>query len=774
MKGRRLWGLVMTVFLTAAMTGCGEVPQQAAITEEVELLEPVGLTGSGEAAAYRNLYDAEVYSATVVPYVEEYGFEEDVVLDRFCAFPGEAVSRGETLVYSSTETLDKQIEELQKQIKDMELEFAEYELQIKEDLAEPQEEVKRLSEIVENLERHKPAEYLEASDKPEDEPPQSVSGSDAGGQRPGESEGAGEEMKPGGPDKDNAGEGTKPDDADNAGEGTESGEREPVPNPAYKEWEQEYNYWNGRYRITDHSVNTALLQLEQRTALYDLDHGYALQQLAFLQEKKNDVTIRSNMTGNVVAMSEYGYDDRIQGETSIIAVGDLGQKILKCDYINRKTAAAAEEIYAVIDGLRYEVNYVPMESEEYTRLTTQGEEVYSTLYLEGDVEAVSIGDYVAVVVVNQRRLQALSVPADAVHRDDTGNYVYVLDGGENVYTPVRTGMSDGVYTEILSGIQEGDVVRLDQGRQYSDQHVTVETGSFYSDFSGNGIMIYPSSVVVQNPISHGTVYFQEFQTAIYQHVEKGDVIAVVRVAADEIGIQRLTLKLQRQLERVQDLIDQGEEKNKKAIESRMKAIAELQEQIAELSQDYQTTAIRAGQSGIVIWMADLEKEDILQKDQHLIEIADENTCYVALENEGNVLSYGNQVTVTYRNREEEECMTQGMVANASQLAVSRSLQSKYAYILLPAELIGDMSVGTEGWGGWWNIATFGVEARLREMEHVLIVPRRAVREINGHTYVNVVEADGSIVRRSFVAGGYDKSNYWVVEGLTEGMVLCLE
>jgi len=746
MKGRRLLGLVMAAFLTTAMTGCGETPRQAAAPQEVELLEPVGFSGSGEAAAYRNLYDAEVYSATVVPYVEEYGFEEDVVLDTLCAFPGEAVNRGEALACSSTETLDKQMKELQEQIEDMEAEFAEYEQQVREELAEPQEEVKRLRDIVENLERRKPAKYLEA---PEEQPSQSVSGSDA--------------------------EGRDPDEADNAQEeGETDSAGEPVPNPAYQEWEQEYHYWDGRYRITDHSVNTALLQLEQQKALYELDHAYALRQLAFIQEKKNNVTVRSGMAGHVVAVSEYGYEEYVQGETAIIAVGDLEQKLLKCDYINRKTASAAEEIYAIIDGRRYEVRYEPIESEEYTRLTTQGEEVYSTLYLEGDVEAVNIGDYAAVVVVNQRREQALSVPAEAIHKDDMGSYVYVLDGEENVYTPVRTGMSDGVYTEILSGIAEGDVARLDQSRQYGSQRVTVEMGSFYSDFSGNGVMLYPSSVVAQNPISHGTVYFQEFQTAMYQHVEKGDVIATVRVAADEIGLRRLNLQLQRQLERVRDLMEQGEEKNKKAIESRQKAIVKLQEQIAELSRDYQTTAIRAEQSGIVIWMADLEKEDILRKDQYLVEIADENTCYVVLEDKENVLSYGNQVQVTYQSRQEEQRQTTGVVANVNRLAVSRSLQSAYTYILLPSELIADMSVGTEGWGGWWNRASYGVEARLREMDHVLVVPRRAVREINGQPYVNVVEADGSIARRSFIAGGYDKESYWVAEGLTEGTVLCLE
>lgn len=282
-------GLALTVSLTLAMAGCAETPLQENASQEVALLEPVGMTGAGEAAAYRNLYDAEIYSATVVPYVEEYGFDEDVVLDQIQAFPGETVRRGEALALSDTETLDKQIKEQMERIEEMETEFVEYELQVRENLADPQEEVKGLRGIVENLERRKPAEYLEITNTPEEEePPQSVSGSDADGD---------EEDEPG------AG---KPGEA-------EPEEKEPQINPAYREWEQEYNYWNGRYRIADHSVNTALLQLEQRTALYELDYAYAQQQLAFLQEKKNNVTIHSGMEGHVVAMVEYADGDWIPG-----------------------------------------------------------------------------------------------------------------------------------------------------------------------------------------------------------------------------------------------------------------------------------------------------------------------------------------------------------------------------------------------------------------------------------------------------------------------------
>ena len=65
-------------------------------------------------------------------------------------------------------------------------------------------------------------------------------------------------------------------------------------------------------------------------------------------------------------------------------------------------------------------------------------------------------------------------------------------------------------------------------------------------------------------------------------------------------------------------------------------------------------------------------------------------------------------------------------------------------------------------------------ATIREMDNVLLVPKKAVTEKNGCTYVNVMDEQGNVTPRSFVAGGYDASNYWVIEGLSEGMIICLE
>ena len=59
------------------------------------------------------------------------------------------------------------------------------------------------------------------------------------------------------------------------------------------------------------------------------------------------------------------------------------------------------------------------------------------------------------------------------------------------------------------------------------------------------------------------------------------------------------------------------------------------------------------------------------------------------------------------------------------------------------------------------------------MNQVLLVPRAAVWEVGNQKYVLVAGEEG-VVARSFIAGGYDASHYWVVDGLTEGMELCLK
>ena len=722
--------------LSIMLPGCGMEESGAGAAsagEDIPLLDPVNDSQAWEPAARRTLYDAKVYSATVFPYTEEYSFPKDVILDRFAAYPGEAVKKGSVLAYADNSKLEEEIGKKEEQILQMEEAFEEYRQEIVEALYEPQLQAEYLRGVVENLKKQKPEEYLPGE------------GSVSGGGLP---------------------------ESGSVSAGDAAG-GEPEKNPEYLEWQELYLRYEGDYRILAHNNTIAQTELEQRTELYELDHEYELKQLERLKEELRKGMLISSMTGSVAAARDVGKGDYISEKDKVIAIGDPERKLLKCQYINKTTAANAVDIYALVDGRRLEIVYQPMDAEEYTRLSSLKETIYSTFELAEDTEDVSVGDFGVVVVVNDLRENVLSVPQNAVHTDAEGSFVYVMKGEGSMAVSVTTGMSDGVYTEILSGIQEGDCVLAAESMVPGEKRYTVKKGSFHSSFQGSGYLTYPSSENTRNPITYGTAFFVEYTTALYEHVEKGEVIARIRVQPDETALRRNTLRLERLQQRLAALEQENKEENKKLIASRKEEINELQELINEMTTDYGTTQIRASRSGIVIGLRDYRPEDILAADAELVEIADENTCYVVLENTNRLLQYGNRVTVSYVNRDGTPGTTTGMAANLSQTGTGSGLLTEYSLILLPSQEVGNIAAGMPDQSGWIMRVPIKVEAVIREMEQVLVVPKEAVWEAEGQTYV-LVEEDGVISPRSFIAGGYDASHYWVVDGLTEGMKLCLK
>lgn len=712
--------MFLIVSMLLSFSGCGAEVTETVTGETIELVEPVNVAASTELVAYRNLYDTAVYSAIVYPEITEYSFDKGVNVAGYASFLGEKVDAGDALVYADTKSLEEQIEAKEESLEAMKEDMEEYRADLAENLAEPKEEVKRLEQILNNLEKQKPAQTIVES----------------------VSDGNSEEI---------------------------------VENPEYAKWQKEYHSWEGKYRILAHNINVQEEALRQKEAFYALDYEYNLEQLNKLKKELKGSTLYSKVDGEVVAIAQTDYRTLYAQEgVSVVAVGDAQKVVLKSDYINKETINKAQEVYALIDGVKYEVEYQPISNQEYTKLAAENDKVYSEFFLLGDTSNVKPGDFAVIVVTGEKRQQVLSVSKSSLSKDETGYYVYVLKNGENIYTPVKIGMSDGVYTEIVSGLNVGDRVLVEKATEYGTETLTVEKGSFHSSFEGWGYMYYPVTETVTNEIEYGTVYFEEFMVAQYQHVEKGDVIATVRVVKDEITLQRNETKLMRAKERLADLKAEDEEKNEEAILAKEEEIAELQELIQEMKKDGATKQIVANKSGMIVELANLEAEAILNHGTGLAAIAEESTCYVVLENTNLLLNYGNAVTVTYTNAEGISKTVDGTVANVSPGGVSAGLQLEYSFILLPEESIADMAVSNTDRDAWWNRNRYQVKATIREMDNVLVIPRKAVKDIGGVTYVNIVDEQGNITPCSFVAGGYDQSGYWVVEGLTEGMKLCLE
>lgn len=730
MKRNTIISLLLSISLVLPFAGCGNRETMQSAGEDIELIEPINVSVNYEEAEYRNLYDAKVYSATVVPYIEEYSSDDGISVRNYGAYPGEAVSKGATLVYSDSRAIDEKIEDMEKQIKDMEEQFAEYKADVADSLEEPKKQLGNLEYCVNAYEDVRPEEYVDQS---------SVSGNGEGGK---------------------------------------------VENPEYDLWEEEYNKYIGPYRILKHRIDTTELGLAQRTELYELDHAHSLKLLEDLKKQKKDATITSQMAGTVVAIAEaavtitaYQYlNYYMEKDVPVVAVGDVNRKLLKCEYINAQTVKKASDIYALIDGKRYEVEYQPISSDEYVRLTAQGETVYSTFTIL-DPGEINMGDFAVIAVISDVRKNVVSVPKSAIRKDDTGSYVYVIKDDSSVYTQVKTGMSDGAYTEILSGVSQGDKILVENAGRTGSSTVKLEKSNFGSSFEGRGWLEYPASGYVKNPIENGTVYFVSSDIQPYQYVKKGDVIATVRVMGDQVALSRNETKRSRLAERIRDLQKLDAEANKKSIADMQEQMAELDKTIAKQKADYATTQIRADRSGIAIWLREFEEEDIILPDSELIQLADEDKVYVRTEDSKQLLQFGNQVSISYEDSNRQKYTTEGMVASMSKIGVSSKLTTENVYILIPKEqvtLLSQIYVDSFSGGFWGRWYAFDVDATIREMNDVVVVPKKAVQDINGRTYVSVIDENGKITTRSFIAGGYNSEYYWVVDGLTEGMEVCLE
>lgn len=710
-----------------SLAGCGQGnAQPAAPSQQIELIEPVNAQQSYELAAKRSIYGSTVYAATVVPLIEEYSTETGFVFGSYGAFLGEEVQKGQVLITSDTTSMNEEIKNKKEEIASMEEEYQKYVSKQLPELEKQREDEEHFKREVEKNEGEKPDEFL---------PPET----------------------PGG---------------------------DPIPNPDYAHWEMQIDYNEGCYRIAKHAADTIELEMSQKKEIYDLDHKHQQYLLKKLQSNLTKASINARISGTVVAVADFNPGDYVRSDTPVVAVADMSVKYLKCEYVSNNTVKKAKDIYALINGKRVELEYQYMSPEEYTELSASGK-VYSTFKILGEDLDVNVGDYAVITVVSDLREDVISVSKSAIHKDELGQFVYVLHGDDSVRTSVQLGYSDGNFTEILSGLAEGDKVMSSSAQQVGDATAVVKRGSFSSKYSEKAELTYSSSIRQKNPIKYGTVYFGECLVKMYQHVNKGDVIATIRVEPDKMSITRSETQLARIKERFADFKEENKEHTSEeyyveTVKSYEKQIKDIEDQIADKKRDAAVTQIKAEKTGVIVydeknwgWMGDFSKEQIISPDAFLLMIADESSCCMLVDDSNQVLQYGNQVKVTYTDAEQNKKTIDCMVGCMSKIGVSNNLRGDQTKVLLPNDSIEDIMQGMFA-GEWWVAKRYTVDADLRVMNDVLLVPREAVFDIAGKTYVYVKGEDGEVKAQGFISGGFNTNYYFVVQGLSEGMEVCLK
>lgn len=711
-----IWLLLISLML-GNICGCAGVEEEAveaaAETEEIELLDPVGVANNYDVAGYRDIYNAKVYSSMVCPAVEEFAYTTDSPFSKYGKLPGEEVVPGDVLVYGDTISLDESYEQLAEEI---------------EDKIEDYEDA--ITDLQEDLYDAKQVEYEAAEPYME-------------------------------------GLGNMPEED----------------SPGYDMWAKFSMPTEGAYKAAVMAREKIEQSIKEKEELFAVEQEYDGGRLERMAEKISEAQVKANSDGTVVAVNAYMSGDYIQKNTNVIAIGDMSKKVLRVEYVSKGTVEKAEDVYAVIDGKRYEVTYEVMEKEEYARLKKLNDTVYSTFYLEDTEDEIPMGKFATLVIIEASSKSTLAVMAEGLHRNGQDYYCYLFDGTNSTMQSVTVGLTDGKYTEVLSGLEEGDKVLVSEPVNAKGKMHTLETGTIASEYSGSGMLYYPSTEWIMNPAKVGTFYITELCVEQYEQVEAGQALAKIEVLSDTISIGRVERKIVRQQERLNKLLEKkskiysGEidRSLERAIESRQKAIEALQEELAELTEYSGELILTAPYAGIITNVTDLEEGDLISYNQKLVQIADQSQCYVIVQDQEGQLSYGNEATITYVGEGSIKQEIKGTVVSVNKTSLTKQLQNGYALILISEEDIGNIArYGSTVGNGGWNRNRFEVTVPIRGVENVVLIPKRAVTVYNQNTFVKMKQQDGSFTYVSFISGGADQENYWVVEGLDEGMEVCLE
>ena len=688
--------------------------EETTAASEIELVEPKGTATLYDYASYRNIYDYDVYSCMVIPSITEYLYTADESFGYYGVLPGDSVSKNDVLIYADMGNLFDDIETKEEAIDKKARDY-----------------IENLTELYEDLYEAKKNEYTA-----------SVAYFDMVSVQP--------------------------------EEGTD----------AYNLWAKRALPLEGGYKSAEQNRKKIEQRIKEAEELYALENEYDLGVVERLRKKAGQTTIHSNDEGIIVAANPYVEGDIIQKNSEIIAIGNTEDKIFLTEYISAGVISKAEDVYAFVDGKRYEVSYIPMENDEYTRLKKKNGAVYSSFYIEDPENELVMGTFGDIVVANKSAKNILTVPNDAVFKDGSESFVYLFDGENSTSVKVETGIRDGMYTEILSGIKKDDMVLTENVPVVLDNTKTLEKGDISSDFKQAGYLFYPSSKWVTNPAKIGTCYIKEICVEQYEHVTKGQVLAKVEVIADDVAIKRVERKILRNQQRLVKLYEKREKKVseetdkslERAIRQRERTIEELSKELSKLKQYMGVINLTAECDGIITEKTKLKDGELIGYKERLVRLADSSDCYIAVEDSENRLSLGNKVTVSYKDNEGSEIEVEGEVTTVTENALSKELKTGYTLIRLPEEESIKMAAlgSSKGEEGRWNRSRFSVSATIRDVENVVLVPKNAVTEKSGYTYVKTVSEKGIGTYVAFVAGGSDLTNYWVVEGLSEGTKICLE
>ena len=204
----------------------------------------------------------------------------------------------------------------------------------------------------------------------------------------------------------------------------------------------------GRYGASDLSRSAAQIA-DARAALAAAQSSYAAD------------NIRTTISGTVYAIPVSEYDFVPAGE-DLLDVADLTHLRVRA-YFDESEIGKLEQgqnVSIVWDGRPGQKWHGHVERAPTTVITYGTRNVGECIITVDDAKGDLLPNTnVTVTVTTSQRMNALSVPREALHTD-AGDYVYRVVGGHLQRTSIVAGVINLTRVEVLSGLNQGDIVAL--------------------------------------------------------------------------------------------------------------------------------------------------------------------------------------------------------------------------------------------------------------------------------------------------------------------------